>query len=135
MLPINDAIKVKEDRHRAQCAAAGYGYCTAAWTVFGAVAGDFYTGLVSPHFTYQLKLAKRNGDDPWQIHRRKAMLLDRWSIVIARHVARAIRANSATRGECSSSSAASSGDSSDDSEPFYGDDAIPGGECGECEDA
>ena len=35
--------------------------------------------------------AKRNGEDPWQVQARQDRVMDRWSVVIARHNAKAIR--------------------------------------------
>ena len=89
--PLRDAVDTKEKRHRAACGEAGYGYYTAGWTVFGGIFGDFYHELVKPHFKHQKAVAKRNGEDPWVVQARKERLLDRWSVVIARFNAKAIR--------------------------------------------
>jgi hypothetical protein len=61
------AVETKEKRHRDACEAAGYDYYTAGWTVFGAVFGGFFDSLVKPHYKHAKAMAKRNGEDPWQV--------------------------------------------------------------------
>ena len=45
-----------------------------------------------PHFKEETARAKASGEDTWAIVRRKQRLLDRWSVVVARYNAVAIRA-------------------------------------------
>jgi hypothetical protein len=85
------AVDTKEKRHRDECEAAGYDYYTAGWTVFGAVFGGFFDSLVKPHYKHAKAMAKRNGEDPWQVQARQGRVMDRWSVVIARYNAKAIQ--------------------------------------------
>ena len=45
-----------------------------------------------PHFKEELARAKAAGEDTWAVLRRKQRLLDRWSVIVARFNAVAIRA-------------------------------------------
>ena len=53
--------------------------------------GGFFDSLVKPHYKHAKAMAKRNGEDPWQVQARQDRVMDRWSVVIARHNAKAIR--------------------------------------------
>ena len=89
--PTRHAEAEKIKKHREASAAAGYGYYTAGWTVYGAHFGDFYEKLVRPHFKAAKKRAIANGEDPWRVQAQHDRLRDRWSVVIARWNARAMR--------------------------------------------
>ena len=89
---LKSAVDAKEKRHREQCTAAGHGYYSAVFTVFGAVHGDFNSKLVVPHFRYLKKTAKANGEDEWAVQALHDRYLDRWSVIIARFNAKAIEA-------------------------------------------
>ena len=90
MQPIRTAEAEKERRHREQCEAAGIGYYSGIWTVFGGVAGDFYTRIVKPYFAKEKEHAKAMGEDPWLVQARHDRLLDKWSVTLARFNAKSI---------------------------------------------
>ena len=60
--PTRHAEAEKIKKHREASAAAGYGYYTAGWTVYGAHFGDFYEKLVRPHFKAAKKRAIANSE-------------------------------------------------------------------------
>jgi hypothetical protein len=90
--PLRAAEEEKLRRHSDQSSRAGHDYFTAVFTSLGGVHGSFFTDLVLPHFKEETARAKAAGEDTWAITRRKQRLLDRWSVVVARYNAVAIRA-------------------------------------------
>jgi len=90
--PLRAAEEEKLRRHSDQSSRAGHDYFTAVFTSLGGIHGSFFTDLVLPHFKEETARAKASGEDTWAIVRRKQRLLDRWSVVVARYNAVAIRA-------------------------------------------
>ena len=90
--PLRAAEEEKLRRHSDQSSRAGHDYFTAVFTSLGGIHGSFFTDLVLPHFKEETARAKAAGEDTWAITRRKQRLLDRWSVVVARYNAVAIRA-------------------------------------------